>query len=69
MREPLTLAQIVSQLGGRIVGDPGVLIRQVAALEHAGPGLISFLANPKYRAMLAATGASAVVVGPDAAPR
>ncbi|MDH5246898.1 MAG: UDP-3-O-(3-hydroxymyristoyl)glucosamine N-acyltransferase [Betaproteobacteria bacterium] len=66
MREPLTLAQIVSQLGGRIVGDPGVLIRQVAALEHAGPGLISFLANPKYRAMLAATGASAVVVGPDA---
>jgi UDP-3-O-[3-hydroxymyristoyl] glucosamine N-acyltransferase len=66
MRGPLTLAQIASQLGGRIVGDPGVLIRQVGALESAGPGQISFVASPKYRARLAATAATAVVVGPDA---
>ncbi|MCC7048989.1 MAG: UDP-3-O-(3-hydroxymyristoyl)glucosamine N-acyltransferase [Alphaproteobacteria bacterium] len=66
MRGPLTLAQIASQLGGRIVGDSGVLIRQVGALETAGPGQISFLSNPKLRAKLAATAASAVVVGPDA---
>jgi hypothetical protein len=34
----LTLAQIVARLGGRVAGDPQVLIRQVAPLEHAAAG-------------------------------
>lgn len=63
MAGPLTLAQIASQLGGRIAGDPDVLIRQVGSLERAGPGQIAFLSNPKYRTRLDATRASAVVIG------
>ena len=66
MRGPFTLAQIVSQLGGRVAGDPDTLIRQVGSLERAGRGQIAFLASPKYRARLAETGASAVVLGAEA---
>jgi UDP-3-O-[3-hydroxymyristoyl] glucosamine N-acyltransferase len=66
MRGPFTLAQIVSQLGGRVAGDPDTLIRQVGSLERAGRGQIAFLASPKYRSRLAETGASAVVLGAEA---
>jgi UDP-3-O-[3-hydroxymyristoyl] glucosamine N-acyltransferase len=66
MAAALTLAQIASRLGGRIVGDPEILIRQVASLQGAGPGQISFLARPGFRSQLAATRASAVVLGADA---
>ena len=66
MRGPLTLAQIATQLGGRVAGDPGVLIRQVGSLERATAGQIAFLSNPKFRAKLEGTGAAAVVLGVDA---
>ena len=62
MRGPLTLAQIATQLGGRVAGDPGVLIRQVGSLERAPAGQIAFLSNPKFRAKLEGTGAAAVVM-------
>ena len=66
MPGPFTLAQIASRLGGRIAGDPEVLIHQVGSLERADRGQIAFLANPKYRAALGGTAASAVVLGADA---
>ena len=66
MAGPLTLEQIAAQLGGRVAGDPAVLIRQVGSLERAGPGQATFLSSPKHRAKLAATRASAVILGEDA---
>ena len=66
MAAALTLAQIASRLGGRIVGDPEILIRQVASLQGAGPGQISFLARSAFKSQLAGTRASAVVLGADA---
>jgi UDP-3-O-[3-hydroxymyristoyl] glucosamine N-acyltransferase len=66
MAAALTLAQIASRLGGRVVGDPDVLIRQVSSLQAAGPGQISFLVGPAFRSQLAGTRASAVVLGADA---
>src|SRR5258708_15356876 len=62
MPGPLTLAQIATQLGGRIAGDAGVLITQVGSLERAARGQIAFLSNARYRDRLAATGASAGIV-------
>ena len=56
------LAEIVERLGGELVGDPGVAIRQVATLESAGPGDIAFLAQAKYRPQLRATRAAAVIL-------
>jgi UDP-3-O-[3-hydroxymyristoyl] glucosamine N-acyltransferase len=66
MPGPFTLAQIASRLGGRIAGDPEVLIQQVGSLERAGRGQIAFFSGAKYQAMLAGTGASALILGAGA---
>ena len=57
------LADIAAQLGGRVLGDTGARIFQIATLERAQPNQISFLANSKYRAQLASTRAGAVILG------
>jgi len=59
----LTLQEIVSRLGGEIDGDPAVEVTGVATLDEAGPGQLTFLANPRYRARLAGTRAGAVILG------
>jgi len=65
MAGPLTLAQIVSRLGGRVAGDPATRVEQVASLERAGRGEITFFTGARYREMLAATRAGAVVLAPE----
>jgi UDP-3-O-[3-hydroxymyristoyl] glucosamine N-acyltransferase len=49
-----------------VEGDAAIEIRRVAKIEEAGPGDLTFLANPKYAAKLAATKASAVIMNGDA---
>jgi UDP-3-O-[3-hydroxymyristoyl] glucosamine N-acyltransferase len=66
MAAPYTLGQIAAHIGGRIAGNADVLIRQVGSLERAGPGQIAFLTNRRHGDKLAATRASAVIVGEDA---
>lgn len=55
-----------SELAGRFAlqlrGDGAVAVHGVATLAAAGPGQLAFLANPRYRAQLAETAASVVVV-------
>ncbi len=63
----LALAELVAKLGGELAGDADYRIVQVATLSSAGPEHISFLANPKYRPLLAATRAGAVIVAPEVA--
>jgi UDP-3-O-[3-hydroxymyristoyl] glucosamine N-acyltransferase len=48
---------------GDIDGNTDVV--RVAGLEQAQPGDLTFLANPRYRALLAGTRASAVILGRD----
>jgi len=63
----LTLAQLAQQLNVELRGDTDVRVSTVASLQRAGPGALSFLANPKYRRYLKDTRASAVVLsGRDA---
>ncbi|TMH73911.1 MAG: UDP-3-O-(3-hydroxymyristoyl)glucosamine N-acyltransferase, partial [Betaproteobacteria bacterium] len=66
MPGPLTLGEIVSRLGGRVAGDASTVVRQVASLEGAGEGQISFFTGSRYRDRLASTRASAVVLGAEA---
>ena len=61
-----TVEQLAGHVGGRVVGDAGRKISGVAGLAQARAGQISFLANPRYTKMLAATQASAVVVSEPA---
>jgi UDP-3-O-[3-hydroxymyristoyl] glucosamine N-acyltransferase len=58
----LTLRDIVDRLGGEAVGEVASPLTGVATLDSAGPGEITFLANPKYRSRLATTRAGAVIV-------
>jgi UDP-3-O-[3-hydroxymyristoyl] glucosamine N-acyltransferase len=46
------------------VGEVASPLTGVATLDSAGPREIAFLANPKYRAKLAATRAGAVILSP-----
>jgi UDP-3-O-[3-hydroxymyristoyl] glucosamine N-acyltransferase len=57
-----TLGELAVRFGLELAGDPAVTVDAVATLQSAGPGTISFLANPRYRRHLAATRASAVVL-------
>lgn len=59
-----TLKEIADYLGGSVRGDETCLIDGLAPLESAGPEKITFLANPKYAAKVAETGAGAVLMAP-----
>lgn len=61
----LTLRELGERLGGRIAGDPEVVIAGVNALEAAGEGEIGFAEKPGYAPQVGASNASAVVVGED----
>lgn len=66
-----TLGALAQRFGLELTGDPSTEVRGVATLRDAGPGEISFLANPAYRRHLPATRAAAVVLREsdrDAAP-
>jgi UDP-3-O-[3-hydroxymyristoyl] glucosamine N-acyltransferase len=60
----LHLAAIVEALGGELHGDPATRIESLAPLEHAGPGQLAFLSNPRYQSQLAASLAACVIVAP-----
>src|SRR5580698_9682930 len=58
----MKLRDLARRLNCRIEGDPEIEISDVAGLETAGPGQITFLANPKYRADLKSTRAAAAIL-------
>jgi UDP-3-O-[3-hydroxymyristoyl] glucosamine N-acyltransferase len=57
-----TLTELARHVGGRVIGDGGIVIRKVAPIEEAGPGEITFLANPRYQSFLRSCRAGAVIV-------
>lgn len=59
----MTLGELARRLECPVEGDSGIEIHRVAKIETAGPGEVTFLANPKYAGALATTGASAVIAG------
>lgn len=61
----MRLASIVEALGGVLHGNPELLIQNLASLDGAMPGDISFLSHPKYQSQLAATQSGCVVVAPQ----
>lgn len=62
----VTLAELAERLSCRLEGDGTIEVKSVASLDDAGPGDITFLANPKYASRLASTRASAVIVDESA---
>ena len=59
----MKLAQIATVLGARLEnGSPDTEITGVAGIEEAGPGHLTFVANPKYASAARSAKAGAVIV-------
>jgi UDP-3-O-[3-hydroxymyristoyl] glucosamine N-acyltransferase len=61
----MKLAELAQRLGAECHGNPDSVITGVAGIEEAGPGHITFVANPKYAGLARKTQAGAVLVAPD----
>ena len=57
----MKLRDIASALGCHLIGDGDQEITGVAGMEHAAPGELTFLANPKYAHKVKDTRASAIL--------
>lgn len=67
----MKLRDIAAALGCRLEGDGEIEISGVLGMEHAGPGHLTFLANPKYAPKVKHTKAAAILVSealPSPAP-
>ncbi len=64
MTVSIKLGQLAEFLGATLRGAEDKEITGLATLQEAGPGQVSFLANPQYRKFLAETHASAVLLKP-----
>lgn len=58
----MRLGELAQRLGAVLHGDAELEIHGVAGMEHAGPGHLTFLANPKYAPKVKGTQASAILV-------
>ncbi len=57
----VTLAQIVADLGGELIGSPDTRITTIASLENATTGSVSFLSSAKYANQFSASQADCVI--------
>jgi len=60
----MKIREIAAVLNGEVVGEGEVEIKRICALDQAGPGDLTFLANPRYRPQLDTTQADAILVSP-----
>jgi UDP-3-O-[3-hydroxymyristoyl] glucosamine N-acyltransferase len=61
----MKLRDLAERLECRLDGDGDVVVERVSGIEHAGPGDLTFLSNPRYAAALRVTKASAAIVAED----
>lgn len=57
-----TAQQIATLIQGRLEGDPDAKVSNVAKIEEADTGSLSFIANPKYEEFIYTSKASIVIV-------
>lgn len=64
MTATIKLGELAEFLGATLRGSQDKEITGLATLQEAGPGQVSFLANPQYRKFLVDTQAAAVLLKP-----
>ncbi len=57
-----TLKELAALVGGKLIGDMGLVITGVSEIQNGKPDTITFLANPRYKNHLEDTQAAAVIV-------
>ena len=60
----LTAQAVADLVGGRLLGDGGVLLTAVGPLDRAGPGALTLAVAPRYAGALQASRAGAVLLPP-----
>lgn len=65
----VTLDELAERTGARVEGNGGTVITDAAPISTAGPGDITFVANPRYASFLETTRASAVVLDDSTATK
>jgi UDP-3-O-[3-hydroxymyristoyl] glucosamine N-acyltransferase len=60
----MKLGELATRLGAELRGDANLEVTGVKGIEEAGPGEITFVANPRYAALARKTQAAAVLVEP-----
>ena len=63
--QPKTLQQLADSVGGRVIGDGGIIVESVSTLDAAAAGQITFLSNEKYAPKIRTTKASAVITAAE----
>ena len=61
----ITAKDLAAICGGVLEGDGSVKVSDFAKIEEAGPGDLSFIANPKYAHFASTTDASVLLVSKD----
>ncbi len=59
------LSEVASLIDAEIVGNSDIVISNIAKIEEAKKGDLSFIANPKYLKYAETTNASAIIVSKD----
>lgn len=61
-KQTIRLSEIAALVGGKITGEPDVVISSVAKIDEAHQGDLTFLYLPEFEKYFASTGASAIIV-------
>jgi UDP-3-O-[3-hydroxymyristoyl] glucosamine N-acyltransferase len=61
---PFKLSRVAEEIGAELAGDPDLVINNLASIEEASEGELSFIAGKKFRKLLETTRASALIVYP-----
>lgn len=61
MANELRLSDLAARIGAQVTGDGEVVISGIAPIETAGPGQVTFLANPRYVRFARDSNAAAII--------
>ncbi len=61
----VTLGELATRFGCKLIGDPDAVVVRLASLQNAGSDALTFLSNPALKAELRTTNAAAVIVRAD----
>ncbi len=64
-QKSVTLGRLADMVAGKVLGDPEKLVSNLADLESAGPGDITFLSRKSLLDLLSSSNASAVLIGDE----
>ena len=59
----MNIAELAERTGAQLEGDAALEISSAAGLDIAGPGQVTFLANPRYTGQVQTTHAAAIYLG------